>query len=460
MNPAIGLPEHQRRRARLMAAMGPGAVAFVPSAELTYRNRDVEHPFRQDSDFHYLTGLAEAGCLLALAPGREAGECVVFCQPRDERMERYRGELLGPERAAAALGVDESLPSDALDAALPGLLAGRSRVYATLGAHPAFDQRLIDGLRTLRGPGPGAGSAPDEVVALGRLLHEQRLFKSPTERQLMAHAADITAAAHRRAMRHCAPGMTEAELEAELLHEFTRQGARAPAYPPIVAAGANACVMHYTRNDAPLRDGDLVLIDAGCEHHCYAADVTRTFPANGRFSPPQRDLYEVVLAAQRAALAAAKPGAAFNAPEQAATRLLAQGLIDLGILTGDIDQVLADRAHEPFTIHRCSHWLGLDVHDVGSYRVNGDWRALQPGMALTIEPGLYFPAVPGSPVPAPWLGMGVRIEDDVVIGRPAPALAEPSPAPPPADAERAEGAQILSAAVPKAIDDIEALMNG
>lgn len=422
-----------------MDSMGLGAVAIIPSADLSYRNRDVEHPFRQDSDFHYLTGFEEAGCVLVLAPGRVAGESVLFCQERDEQTERYRGEQLGPERAARALGLDEAQPRSDLEQALPALLAGRSRVYVELGAQPSFDARLLRGVAALRARAPAGGRAPDEFVILSRLLHEQRLVKSRVELDLMAHAAEITAAAHLRAMRHCAPGMTEAELEAELVHEFRCRGAPAPAYPSIVAGGANACVMHYTKNDARLRDGDLVLIDAGCEYRYYAADVTRTFPVNGRFSGPQRDLYEVVLAAQRAAIAAARPNASFDAPHQAAARVLAQGLIDLGILAGDIDQVLEEKAHEPFTIHRTSHWLGMDVHDVGAYQIDGAWRSLKPGMALTIEPGLYFPDDPASEVRPPWRGMGIRIEDDVVIGA-------------------VENAQVLSAAVPKAIDDIEALM--
>ena len=439
-----------------MASMGPGAVAIIPSADLTYRSRDVEHRFRQDSDFHYLIGFEEAGCTLVLAPGRQAGESVLFCQERDERAERYRGEQLGPERAAQVLGLAEARPSGELAEALPGLLTGASRVHVEFGAHPAMDERLLQSIAALRGRG-----APEELVALSRLLHEQRLVKSPLERRLMTEAADITTAGHLRAMRQCAPGMTEAALEAELVHEFMRRGAPVPAYPPIVAGGANACVLHYTKNDAPLRDGDLVLIDAGCEHQYYAADVTRTFPVNGRFTPPQRDLYEVVLTAQRAALAAACPNASFDAPHQAATRALAQGLIDLGILAGDIEQVLEEKAHEPFTIHRTSHWLGMDVHDVGDYQVNGAWRPLKPGMALTIEPGLYFPDDPASEVQQPWRGMGIRIEDDVLIGGANAGGDEPDTREaPPVPSTAAEDVQVLSAAVPKAIDDIEALMRG
>jgi len=438
-----------------MAAMDAGAVAIIPSADLSYRSRDVEHRFRQDSDFHYLTGFEEPGCVLVLAPGRQEGATILFCQARDERTERYRGEQLGPERAAQVLGLDEARPSGELAEALPALLAGASKVHVEFGAHPGMDERLLKSIAALKGRG-----APEELIALSRLLHEQRLVKSPVERRLMAQAADITTAGHLRAMRQCAPGMTEAELEAELVHEFMRRGAPAPAYPSIVAGGANACVLHYTKNDAPLRDGDLVLIDAGCEHQYYAADVTRTFPVNGRFTPPQRDLYEVVLAAQRAALAAARPNASFDAPHQAATRMLAQGLIDLGILAGDIDQVLEEKFHEPFTIHRTSHWLGMDVHDVGDYQVNGAWRPLKPGMALTIEPGLYFPDDPESEVQPPWRGMGIRIEDDVLIGAAGAADEPEAHAAPSAPPTAAEDVQVLSAAVPKAIDDIEALMRG
>ena len=443
MSEAIGLSEYQRRRTRLMGLMGTDAVAFVPGAELGYRNRDVEFPFRQNSDFLYLTGLAAPGCLLVLAPGRKNGETVLFCPRRNERDERYRGEQLGPERAAAALAVDEALPSEDVADALPALLSGRTRVYATLGEHPGLDRLLIENVAQLRMREAGGAVAPDEFVSLSRLLHEQRLFKSPVEQRLMAKAADITAAAHVRVMQRCAPGMTERQLEAELMHEFAARGAAAAAYPPIVASGANACVMHYTKNAATLRDGDLVLIDAGCEYESYAADVTRTFPANGQFSPQQRDLYAIVLDAQQAALAAATAGASLDAPQQAATRALTAGLIDLGILAGDLDAALATNACQPYSVHRCSHWLGMDVHDVGRYRIDAAWRALAPGMALTIEPGLYFPE--REDIPPAWRGIGIRIEDDVLIQA----------------ADGCEGApKVLSVDAPKAIDDIEALMRG
>lgn len=443
MSQAIGLPEYQRRRARLMNLMGANTVAFVPGAETGYRNRDVELPFRQNSDFLYLTGLAAPGCLLVLAPGRKEGETVLFCPRRNEREERYRGPQLGPERAAAALLVDEALPSGDVADALPTLLSGRTRVYATLGERPALDRLLIENVAQLRLREASGVAAPDEFVSLSRLLHEERLFKSPAERRLMAQAADITVAAHIRAMRRCAPGMTERHLEAELMHEFAAGGAAAAAYPPIVASGANACVMHYTNNAAPLLDGDLVLIDAGCEYAGYAADVTRTFPVNGRFSAQQKDVYAIVLEAQRTALAAAKAGASFDAPQQAATRSLTKGLIDLGILAGDLDAALERNAAERYAVHRCSHWLGMDVHDVGRYRIDAAWRALAPGMALTIEPGLYFPD--GEDIPAAWRGIGVRIEDDVIVQ---------------AEDTHDGAALVLSADAPKAVDDIEALMRG
>ena len=421
-----------------MESMEDGSVALLPSARVQFRNRDAEYPFRQDSDFYYLTGFEEPDCVLALAPGREQGQTILFCRDRDAPAERYAGTRLGPERAAPALGLDDAFPSADLDDILPGIVEGRGRVYLTLGEHPDFDRRLIGWVTDIRAREAGGARPPGEFVSLKTLLHEQRLYKSASERRLMARAAKITARAHVRAMRRCAPGVTEMQLEAEILHEFMTNGARSPAYQSIVAGGRNACVMHYVRNDRVLRDGDLVLIDAGCEYAHYAADVTRTFPVNGVFSGPQREIYELVLAAQAAAIDAAVAGVEFNAPHDAAMRVLTAGLLDLKLLSGSLEEAIETEACRRFTVHKCSHWLGIDVHDVGDYRVEGTWRMLEPGMALTVEPGLYFPE-DAQDVPARWRGLGVRIEDDVVIER--------------------HGARILTDAVPKTVEEIEALMH-
>ena len=437
--PGIEPAEFRDRRARLLASLTDNDVAIVSGASIRYRNRDTEYPFRQDSDFYYLTGFEEPDSVLVLAPGAEPGATVLFCPERDPAREQWTGERLGPERAPQALGVDAAFAHSELDKILPRILDGRWRVHTVLGEYPEFDQRLIESASTARARGANVGGC--EFRPLQRLLHEQRLFKSPAEQGLMAAAADITARAHIDAMRHCRPNLSETQLEAVLVHAFMQGGARAAAYPSIVAGGRNACVMHYVRNDSLLRDGDLVLIDAGCELQHYASDVTRTFPVNGVYAPRQRELYEVVLAGQAAALEAAVPGAHCTAPQDAADRVLTEGLIDLGLLAGGIDEALATGTYQRFTVHRCSHWLGIDVHDVGEYRRDGKWRALAPGMVLTIEPGLYIPDGPDfDDVDEAWRGIGVRIEDDVLIEE--------------------SGNRVLTESVPRAVQDIEALMQG
>lgn len=434
--PGIEPAEFKHRRARLMAALTDTDVAIVPGASIRYRNRDTEYPFRQDSDFYYLTGFEEPDSVVVLAPGAEQA-AVLFCPARDPAREQWTGERLGPERAPQTLGFDAAFPNSELDEVLPRLLDGRWRVYTALGENPEFDQRLIACASTARARGAATGAC--EFQPLQRLLHEQRLIKSPAEQRLMAAAGAITARAHMDAMQRCRPGWSETQLEAVLVHAFMQAGARAPAYPSIVAGGRNACVMHYVRNDSVLRDGDMVLIDAGCELQHYASDVTRTFPVNGTYTPRQRELYDLVLASQAAALEAAVPGAPCTAPQDASTRVLAQGLIDLGLLEGGIDETLETETYQRFTVHRCSHWLGIDVHDVGEYRRDGEWRDLQPGMVLTIEPGLYIPDGPEfDDIDEAWRGMGVRIEDDVLIEE--------------------SGNRVLTDAVPKAAQDIEALM--
>jgi len=441
MTACVGLEEYRSRRKRLMNSMGLAAIAVLPGAKVQRRSRDTEYPFRQDSDFHYLTGFNEPDSVLVLAPGRVKGEVILFCRERDRSAEQWTGERLGPERAENSLGVDDAFPYSNLGEILPSLLQGRERIYVTLGDYPDFDRQLIEWIAKLRTGGTRGGVLPGEFLALNHLLHEQRLFKSNAEQRLMSQAASITARAHVRAMQNCEPGLTETQLEAELMYEFMRGGARAPAYSSIVASGDNACVMHYVKNDSVLKDGDLVLIDAGCEYDHYAADLTRTFPIRGRYTPQQRDLYEIVLRAQIEAIRAASPGADFNAPHNSAIRVLTEGLIDLGILDGDLDEAIETESYKRFTVHNCSHWLGIDVHDVGDYRVGDQWRALEAGMVITVEPGLYIPDIASfKDVKKDWRGIGIRIEDDVLIEK--------------------NGNNVLTAAVPKTIEDIEALMNG
>ncbi len=432
----MSLTEYQRRRQQLMRLMTPGSIAVLPASPIVNRNRDTEHLFRQNSDFYYLTGFEEPNAVLVLAPGRAHGEVILFCQEREAGLEQWTGERMGPDRASQMLGVDDGFPIGDLADILPGLLEGRERVYANLGEHPDFDRDMLGWVKAIRAKQVHGASPPGEFIVLSHLLHDLRLYKSAHELKLMRRAAAITADAHIRAMRCARPGGTEAGLEAELIYEFMRNGARFPAYPCIVGAGRNACVMHYVRNDGPLKDGDLVLIDAGCEYRYYAADVSRTFPVNGRYSGVQRAVYEVVLRAQLDAIATIRPGAAFNQPHDTAVHTMVEGLVELGLLDGNVDELIAEERYKQFCVHKSSHWLGLDVHDVGDYRVDDAWRALEPGMVLTIEPGIYIPD--DASVPAQFRGIGVRIEDDVLVTR--------------------DGSEVLTAAAPKLIDDVEAVM--
>lgn len=412
----ISQSEYKRRRQRLMGLMAPGSVAVIPGATQQFRNRDTEYVFRQDSDFYYLTGFSEPDAVLVLAPGRTHGEAIVFCRERDARAELYNGERIGPERAAERLNVDDGFPIDDLEEILPGMLEGRERIYITLGEYPEFDNKLMHWVSAIRAREAGGAIPPGEFHALKHLLHEQRLYKSAAELKIMREAARITCGAHERAMSRCRPGMTETQLEAELVHEFMSHGARSPAYPCIVGGGQNACILHYVDNAAALKKNDLVLIDAGCEYQHYAADVTRTFPVAGRFSKSQQALYEVVLEANRCGIEACRPGVAFNAPHLAAVGVMVQGLLDLKLLSGDAAEIIETDAYREFCPHNTSHWLGGDVHDVGDYRVDGAWRDLEPGMVLTVEPGIYIPDIEAtSHLAARWRGVGIRVEDDVAI---------------------------------------------
>jgi Xaa-Pro aminopeptidase len=436
---AIPRSEHRRRRATLMGMMAPGSVAVVAAAPVRIRNRDTAYLFRQDSDFHYLTGFAEPDAVLVLAPGREHGEVILFCREREHRAELYDGERLGPERAVEALQIDDAFPVTDMDDILPGMLEGRERIYMTLGEHPDLDNKVLHWVNAIRAREAGGAKPPGAFVALNHLLHEQRLYKSAAEIRLMREAAAISSRAHRRAMAACRPGMAELALEAEIMYEFLRSGARAPAYPSIVGGGRNACVLHYTENRSVLKAGELVLIDAGCEFEHYAADITRTFPVSGTFSRSQQALYEVVLEANHRAIASCRPGVKFTTPHEIAVRVMVEGLLALKLLEGDIEEIIASGAYRTFCPHNTSHWLGCDVHDVGDYRVGGEPRELEPGMVLTVEPGIYLP--PGdatADLPRRWRGIGIRIEDDVLITR--------------------DGHEVLTHDAPKTVSEVERAM--
>ena len=409
---SIAAAEFARRRRQLMRMAGADAALLVAAAPERMRNADAAWPYRQDSDFHYLTGFPEADAVLALLPGRAHGEAVLFCRERDPAHERWHGEVAGTERAVSAYGVDDAFPIEDIDDILPGMIEGRARVYCHFGREPDFDARLLGWMRRLRQL-RGGGVVPKEFVALGHLLHDLRLYKSRGELKLMRQAASIAAEAHLAAMAAALPGRFEYEVEAELLRVMRGRGA-VPAFPPIVAGGTNACTMHYLANRAPLKDGDLLLIDAGAEVECYASDITRTFPVNGRWTREQRALYEVVLAAQQAAIDEVRPGRPFDAAHHAAVRVIAEGLCALGLLKGAADAAIESGAYKAFFPSKTGHWLGLDVHDVGDYRVDGEARLLEPGMVVTVEPGIYVPPdVRG--VAERWRGIGIRIEDDVAV---------------------------------------------
>jgi Xaa-Pro aminopeptidase len=428
--------EFARRRRQLMRLMGRDSIAVLPAAPVRHRNGDVEYAYRQDSDFFYLTGFAEPESVAVLIPGREQAEYVLFVRERDPEREMWDGRRAGPEGATRDFGADDAFPICDIDDILPGLLENRTRVFYTMGLHPEFDQRMIGWVNGLRAQAKHGKHPPHEIVALDHVLHDMRLYKSRVELELMRESARIAAAAHVRAMRHCRPGRNEYELMAELVHEFRLHNADT-SYQPIVGGGPNSCILHYRENDQPLRDGDLLLIDAGCEYQYYASDITRTFPVNGRFTREQRAVYDIVLEANRAAIAKVRPGNDWNAPHEAAVQVITQGLVKLGLLKGRVASLIRDGAYRRFFMHRTGHWLGMDVHDVGDYKIGDQWRVLEPGMVFTIEPGIYIPA--GSRgVSRRFWNIGVRIEDDVVVTR--------------------DGAEVLTHGVPKDPDEIEALM--
>ena len=431
MNAAETVSIYASRRRRLAEATGAG-VAVVPTAAERVRNRDSHYPYRFDSHFYYLTGFTEPEAVLVLARGRS----ILFCRERNEEREIWDGFRYGPEAARERFGFDEAVPIAKLDEEMPRLLEDQPALYYPMGADSGWDARAMGWLNAVRAKVRSGVAAPERLQDVRAIIDDMRLHKDVHELGVMRRAARIAAAAHRRAMQRTRPGRAEYEIEAELLYEFRRNGAQFPAYSPIVAGGANACILHYVANDAMVRDGDLLLIDAGCELDGYASDITRTFPVSGRFTAAQRGVYEIVLGAQRAALETVRAGRAWNEPHDAAVRVLAQGMIDLKLLPGSLDQALETESYKRFYMHRTGHWLGLDVHDAGDYKRAGEWRTLACGMVLTVEPGLYIRAA--DDVPQALRNIGVRIEDDVHVTE--------------------SGYEVLTAEATKSVDDIEALM--
>jgi Xaa-Pro aminopeptidase len=417
--------------------MGSGSIAILPTGSERVRNRDVHFPFRPDSDFHYLTGFDEPDAVLVLLPGRSQAEYILFCREKDPAKEVWDGYRAGLEGAVADYGADDAFPIADLDDILPGLLEERERVFFAMGNDPAFDKKVSDWVGRVRARGRAGVNGPTEFLALDHFLHDMRLYKSRAEIATMRRAAKISAQAHKAVMRACRPGMAEYQLAATFSHHCQMKGAQQLAYPSIVGSGNNACVLHYVENSAPIDDGDLVLIDAGCELDCYASDITRTFPANGSFTKAQRLLYDLVLEAQAAAIDKVRAGNHWNDPHEAAVRVLTKGLLRHGLLRGTLAKALKSQSYTRFYMHRTGHWLGMDVHDVGDYKVDGHWRQLEPGMVLTVEPGLYIPRG-AKGVAKKWQGIGIRIEDDVLVTRGEP--------------------DVLSRDVPKQADEIEALM--
>jgi Xaa-Pro aminopeptidase len=420
-----------------MQQVGNGNIAIIASASNQTRNRDVEFPFRQDSDFYYLTGFNEADSLAVFIPGREQGEYILFCREFDEKKALWEGAHAGLEGATEHFQADDSFPIDDMDEILPGMLENKNKVFYPMGRDGELDHQIMEWINHLRKQSRNGVNAPGELVSLEHILHEMRLFKSTAELKLMRIAAEVSCKAHKRAMQQCKPGLYEYQLEADIVHEFMQNGLRYVAYPSIVAGGKNACVLHYVDNKDKLKKSDLILIDAGAECDHYAADITRTFPVSGKFSQAQKKLYQLVLDAQYAAIEQVQPGAAWNKAHDASVEVLTKGLVELGLLKGRVAKLIKDEKYKQFYMHRIGHWLGMDVHDVGDYKLDDQWRLLEPGMVLTIEPGLYIPENCKT-VDAKWWGIGIRIEDDVLVTE--------------------DGYEILTHAVPKEIDEIETLL--
>ncbi len=430
----IKLAEYAKRRRHLLQMAGPDAVVVLAAASEKIRNHDVYHPYRQDSDFLYLTGFSEPDAVLVLTPQGKHGTCTMFCRPRDPKREMWDGPMAGTEGVVADFGMDKAYPIAELDRRLPELIAGHEKIIYNMGRDTVFDQKILACINELR-QRKGV-HAPDELVAVDHDLHEMRMVKSKAELTAMRRSAKVAVEAHERAIQACNVQLNEADIEAEIQHTFIRHHCQ-PSYLPIVGAGANACILHYIANNQPLQDGQLLLIDAGAEYQGYASDVTRTFPVNGRFSAEQKALYDVVLASQLAAIDQIRPGKQWQDVQDASVRVITEGLIDLGLLSGELDEQIENQGYKQFYVHNVGHWLGLDVHDVGDYQVDGHSRALEPGMVMTVEPGIYIPP-DCEAVDKVWRGIGIRIEDDVAVTKEQP--------------------DVLSGALIKTVDDIEAAM--
>lgn len=435
INPA----EYRQRREQLMAKIGSGTAIFR-SAPMAVMHNDVEYAYRQDSDFLYLTGFNEASAVAVFAPHHEEHKFVLFVQPKDPEKETWHGYRAGVEGAKEMYGADEAYPINELDEKLPQYLEKAERIYYHLGRDRVFNETLLKHWQRLMATYPKRGTGPTAIEDSNIILHPMRLVKSETELELMRKAADISVEAHNHAMQFAKPGRYEYEIQAEIEHIFRLRGGNGPAYPSIVASGRNSCILHYIENNRQLQDGDLLLIDAGCAYDYYNADITRTFPVGGKFTPEQKTIYELVLEAQLQAIAEVKPGNPYSKVHETAVRVLVQGLMDLGLLCGDIEEIIKEEKYKPFYMHRTGHWLGLDVHDVGVYQYGENPQLLQPGQVLTVEPGIYISpeikSVEGQPeVDRKWRGIGIRIEDDVLV--------------------TVDGHQVLTAAVPKSVDSLE-----
>jgi Xaa-Pro aminopeptidase len=435
----ISNKEYAARRAELMSLMHSNSIAVISSAPEKIRSRDTHYPYKQNVNLSYLCGFPEPEAVLVLIPGREQGEMVLFCRDKDPLRETWDGYREGPEGAVQNFAADDAFPIADIDDILPNLIEGKDRLYYAIGKDPEFDKHLMDWVNHVRSQRGNGALPPGEFVDLDYFLNEMRLIKTSEELKIMRKAGQISASAHRRAMKICRPGVFEYQLQAEIEHEFMDSGAVGAAYSSIVGGGKNGCILHYIENRDALKDGDLVLIDAGCEYENYAADITRTFPVNGKFSSEQAAIYDVVLKAQTDAIAMIGPGIEYNKTNEATILAITQGLVDLGILKGDVSELIAQEAHREFYMHGAGHWLGMDVHDVGDYKIEGQWRVYEPGMVVTIEPGIYI--APGNPkVDKKWHGIAVRIEDDIVVTK--------------------TGNENITATVPKNREEIEALMAG
>ena len=431
--------DFQERRDRLAEEMGPHSIAIIATSPVAMRNRDADYKFRADSSFFYLTGFAEPEAVAIIETFESIDEGYtysLFCRERDREMEIWHGYRAGVDGAVEDYDADEAYAIDLLDEEIIEKLLNKQKLFYRMGQQADFDARVAKWIAEANGESRKGISAPAQVIQLDRILDEMRLHKSTQEIELMQIASTISAQAHTRAMQAVKPGMMEYALEAELNYIFGQNGC-VPSYNSIVGGGENGCILHYVENDKVLKDGDLVLIDAACEYQLYASDITRTFPVNGKFSSEQKALYDVVLKAQLAAIDAVRIGNSYKEPHRIAVRILVQGLLDLGLMQGNIEQIIESESFHQFYMHGTGHWLGLDVHDVGSYKIEGEWRAYEEGMTVTVEPGLYI-APDDETVDAKWRGIGIRIEDDVVVTK--------------------DGPRVLTAAVVKTVEEIEALM--